>query len=100
MEEAFIQNEFDDKITKAELRGILERTRKLTPQAIDELWFRVGFAFEDRGSNKALPAKAIEDMVKSDEAAENLLEMLFMESHLEDLRKTLADIERERGSRL
>ncbi|MDE1850855.1 MAG: hypothetical protein KGH54_03625 [Candidatus Micrarchaeota archaeon] len=97
--EQSIENESDDVITKGELAAIAERMRKLTPQALDEFWFRNGFVFEDRGSNKAVPKDGIRRMLGSQEECETMLQMLFMETHLEDLRKALADIERERGSR-
>ena len=98
MTEDSISNEFDDKITKKEIHELVARIRKLKPQAIDDFWFRCGFVFEDRGANKALPQKAINNIMKSDKEAEDLVTMLFVEAHLDDIRKQLADIERERWS--
>ncbi|MDE1827703.1 MAG: hypothetical protein KGH65_00885 [Candidatus Micrarchaeota archaeon] len=94
-----IENESDDVITRGELAALAQRARKLTAQALDEFWFRNGFVFEDRGPNKAVPKEGIARMLESQEECETMLQMLFMETHLDDLRKTLADIERERGSR-
>ncbi|MDE1850942.1 MAG: hypothetical protein KGH54_04090, partial [Candidatus Micrarchaeota archaeon] len=77
------------------LSQLVSRIRKLPPKSIDELWYRNEFVFQDRGQNKALPRKAIDDLLGSDSAAEELATMLFMETHLDDMRKHLADIERE-----
>ena len=95
MEENTIQNEFDDKLTKRELLELIGRIRGLGQEKIDEFWFRNGFVFEDRGGNRAMPKKAVKDFMESDDKAEELLGMLFAETHLDDLRKQLADMERE-----
>lgn len=97
--ESFIQNEFEDTITKEEMGALIERIRKLNDSSIDELWFRCGFVFEDKEQNKALPKKAIEDILDSYEKAEDLVGMFFLETRLEEIRKALADIERERASK-
>ncbi|MGI0141951.1 MAG: hypothetical protein ACREBF_04885 [Candidatus Micrarchaeales archaeon] len=99
MVEETIENEFDDFISKKELAELASRVMKLTPQAVDDFWFRNGFVFEDRGNNKAVPKSGVKKMLESHEECETMIEMLFMETHLDDLRKNLADIERERGSR-
>ncbi|MDE1825098.1 MAG: hypothetical protein KGH61_02815 [Candidatus Micrarchaeota archaeon] len=95
MEEPTIVNEFDDSITKREISELIGRIRNLGLGKIDEFWFRNGFVFQDKGSNRAMPKKAIKDFIESDDKAEELLGMLFAETHLEDLRKQLADMERE-----
>lgn len=87
-------NEFGEIVKRSELKKIAKRIIALPDDMIDELWFRIGFIYAERGTNKAVPDRFIKRIKESMEEAESALDALFTESRIELIRKELCAVEK------
>lgn len=57
-----MRNEFGDEFTADEIEDIADRVRRLSGSLIDELWSLCGWSDANRGVQRSLPPRIIEDI--------------------------------------
>ena len=88
------ENEFGEYLTEDELADITERIRKLSPERMDMLWHRCGYIYANHEENyKALRKTDIETILRDAESAREKVWSLIAESHLDEVKKALAELE-------
>lgn len=90
-----VYNELGEGLTNKEISELASRVRKLPEKSIDELWFRLHFIYTEKGQNKAMSPENMVLIKKSQNGAEILVENLFTEESISDIRRELEKIEGE-----
>lgn len=93
LDNEFFVNEYGEKLSRFELKVIVHRIQKLSNEKIDELWFRVGFIYENKGKNKALHPRQVKKIKETERGAEIEFLKFFDESKIERIKQTLAEID-------
>ena len=89
------ENEFGETISENELAEIAKRFRKLSPEQIDEVWYRCGYIITDHEKDfKALRESDIDAIIAGLDSAKVKVWHLVAEAHLSDVKKALAAIEK------
>ncbi len=89
------ENEFGETVSEKELEEMAKRFRKLSPKQIDEVWYRCGFIITDHEKGfKALRKTDIEAIVKGLDTAKEKVWDLVLETHVSDVKKALAEMEK------
>lgn len=91
-----VRNEYSEKVEEKTINAIAKKIKKLSPSAIDELWFRVGFIYANRGKNKAISEKSIKEIKSSDKSARIYLLNLFTETKLDLIKRNIAFLEKHK----
>ncbi len=87
-------NEYGERLSRIELKAIVNRIQKLSNEKIDELWFRVGFIYKNKGKNKALHPRQVKKIKETERGAKIEFLKFFDESKIENIKQTLIEIER------
>ncbi|MEM4097745.1 MAG: hypothetical protein QXS81_03575 [Candidatus Micrarchaeaceae archaeon] len=91
-----VRNEYSEKVEEKTINALAKRIKKLSPSAIDELWFRVGFIYADHGKNKAISEESIKEIKSSDKSARIYLLNLFTETKLDLIKRNIAFLEKHK----
>ncbi len=92
LDNEFFINEYGEKLSRTELKEIVNKIRSLSDEKIDELWYQVGFIYKNKGKNKALSTWRINEMKKTERGAEIEFLKFFDESKIESIKQTLDKI--------
>lgn len=91
LEENVFVNDFGDVYLFGEEEEIIKKIQRLSDKSIDTIFFKCGFVFSDRGSNKAVSNEMLKELRKDS----GIVGGLLLETPKKDVLKLLKEVDKK-----